>query len=69
MVILIRGGCSYEDKCRRVQKTGGKGCIIVNTRGKVSAMQPGEGGGKDIKIPIGMVEKGALEKIEELKIK
>jgi hypothetical protein len=67
LVILIRGGCSFEEKCRRVQRTGGKGCIVVNTRGKVTAMTPGEGGAKDIDIPVGMVEKGTLEKIEELK--
>ena len=67
MVILIRGGCSFEEKCRRVQRTGGRGCVVVNTRGKVTAMTPGEGGAKDIDIPVGMVEKGTLERIEELR--
>ena len=30
-------------------------------------MTPGEGGAKDIDIPVGMVEKGSLEQIDELK--
>ena len=66
MVFVIRGGCSFEEKARRIQQIGGKGAIVVNTRGKITAMTPGEGGAKDVSIPVVMIEKGAVEKLKSL---
>ena len=66
LVFVIRGGCSFEEKVRRIQQIGGKGAVVINTRGKISAMTPGEGGAKDITIPVMMIDKGSLEKLREL---
>ena len=66
LVFVIRGGCSFEEKARRIQAIGGKAAVIVNTRGKISAMTPGEGGAKDISIPVVMIDKGSLDRLEKL---
>lgn len=66
LVFVTRGGCSFEEKARRIQAVGGKGAVVVNTRGKITAMTPGEGGAKDISIPVVMIEKGSLEKLRTL---
>jgi hypothetical protein len=66
LVFVTRGGCSFEEKARRIQAVGGKGAVVVNTRGKITAMTPGDGGAKDISIPVVMIEKGSLEKLRTL---
>jgi hypothetical protein len=66
LVFVIRGGCSFEEKARRIQQIGGMAVAVINTRGKISAMTPGEGGAKDITIPVVMIDKGSLEILREL---
>ena len=66
-VILQRGGCSFEEKARKVQQTGGRGMIVVdNRRGEPKPMTPGDSGAKDIKIPCVMVKKGSLAEMQSI---
>ena len=66
LVFVIRGGCSFEEKARRIQQIGGRAAVVINTRGKMSAMTPGEGGAKDINIPVFMININSLEKLRKL---
>jgi len=67
-VIVKRGGCSFVDKARNVQKVGGTAIIILNTRKKpyLFEMPMGPEGAPDVKIPVFMIPYDSEEEIKFL---
>ena len=62
---MIRGGCSFDEKCLNAQKGGAKACVVVNKDEAEIAMN---GGGDSVKITIPsiMVRASALKAMKDL---
>ena len=67
-MIVKRGGCSFVDKARNVQKVGGTAIIVLNTRKKpyLFEMPMGPEGAPDVKIPVFMIPYDSEEEIQFL---
>ena len=61
VVVVERGNCPFINKARNIQRSGGKGMILVDTRKKKLTRMPGGDNHEDVKLPSLMVRIGFVD--------
>lgn len=64
IVLVDRGGCSFEEKATRVQAAGGVGMILVNTEGDTQLFVRAAEGGSAVSIPVVSVGRAFGNRLE-----